>query len=235
MATGQRKTAAPRRRRVSQSRCRAALVRLAFALVGLRPGQRLRAGTGVDRVLPVLRHSARIVRLTTLVVLALIMLALVMLVVLALLRVLLAAMHMLLPALVVGVDHAVIVLGMLVVVLGRDAITGGSRITRHRQVFLQNLIGIAANPYFRSAAVEGLRPAIGHMGLIAAIVAAALALHVHGASISFTSGIAGFLVEPGGARRFHQHDTRFTAESISLPMAEDNLQGPTPALQIGFR
>lgn len=207
-------------------------MRLALALVALRAGQRLRAGADVERMLRVLAHGARIVLLAALVMLALVVLAT--WIVLTLMGVLLAAMHVLLPAFVVGVDHTVIVLGVLVVVLGRDAITRRGCVARHGQVFLQDLVGIAADPDFRPAAVEGLGPTIGHMGLVAAIVAAALALHVHGASISFTSGIAGFLVEPGGARRFHQHDTRFTAGSISLPMAEDNLQGPTPALQIGF-
>jgi hypothetical protein len=178
---------------------------LAFALVGLRPGQGLRAGTGL---VTLLRHGARIVLLAALVMLALTMLALVVLVVLTLLRVLLA-LHVLLPAFIVGVDHPVVMLGMLIIILSRDAITRRSRVARQGQVLLEHLVGIAADANFRPGAIEGLRPTIGHVGLVAAIVPAALALHVHGASISFTSGIAGFLVEPGGTRRYHQPTPAF--------------------------
>lgn len=204
MAVGQ-ENGGTRGAAANRIRAESLLVRLAVAGIRLRPGQGLRAGTGV---VTLLRHGAGIVLLATLVMLSLTMLALTVLVVLPLLRVLLA-LPVLLPAFVVSVDHPVVMLGVLIVVLSRDAITRRSRIARQGQILLEHLVGIAADANFRPGAVEGLRPTIGHMGLVAAIVPAALALHVHGASISFTSGIAGFLVEPGGARRFHQHDSRY--------------------------
>ena len=78
--------------------------------------------------------------------------------------------------LAVGADHAIIVLGMLIKILGGDPVAGSARIARHRQIFLQNLIGVAANSDIGPGAVEGLRT-LGHMRFTA-VITATLTLHV---------------------------------------------------------
>jgi len=90
----------------------------------------------------------------------------------------LAVLLMLLMALVLAVraNHAIIVLGMLIEVLRGDAVAGGTRVARHCEIFLENLIRIAADANIGPAAVEGLR-ALGHMRFTA-VVTATLTLHV---------------------------------------------------------
>jgi hypothetical protein len=89
-----------------------------------------------------------------------------------------AAVHLLLLALVltVGADHAIIVLGVLIEILGGDPVAGSARIARHRQIFLEHLIRVAADADIGPAAVEGLR-ALGHMRFTA-VITATLTLHV---------------------------------------------------------
>ena len=90
----------------------------------------------------------------------------------------LTAMLLLLLALMLAVraDHAIVVLGMLVEILGRDPVPCGARVARHRQIFLEDLIGVAADTDVGPAAVEGLR-ALGHMRFTA-VITATLTLHV---------------------------------------------------------
>ncbi len=57
----------------------------------------------------------------------------------------------------VAVDDAEIVLRMLIVVLGRDAIARGMSVARERQIFLVELIGVAAQLAVGAAAVQGLQ------------------------------------------------------------------------------
>jgi len=60
-----------------------------------------------------------------------------------------------------GVHDPEIVLGVLVEILGGDAVAAGRRFPRQRNIALEDLIGIAADLYVRSVAVEALDPA-GH-------------------------------------------------------------------------
>jgi hypothetical protein len=53
-------------------------------------------------------------------------------------------------------DHAIIVIGMLQEILRRHAVSGGTGIARELQIFLENLIGVAADPDIRPGAIEGL-------------------------------------------------------------------------------
>ena len=53
-------------------------------------------------------------------------------------------------------DHAIVVLGMLIEILGGDPVACGARIAGKRQIFLENLIGVAADADIGAAAVEGL-------------------------------------------------------------------------------
>ncbi len=52
------------------------------------------------------------------------------------------------------IDDAVVVLGVLIVSLRRDPVPHGRRITRESDVFLVNLVGVAANPALRTTTVE---------------------------------------------------------------------------------
>lgn len=87
------------------------------------------------------------------------------------------AVALLMPVvLAVRADHTIVVLGMLIKILRGDAVARCARIARHRQILLQNLVGIAANTDIRAAAVECLR-ALRHMRFTA-VVTATLTLHV---------------------------------------------------------
>lgn len=87
------------------------------------------------------------------------------------------ALDVLMPVVLsVRADHAIVVLGMLIEILGSDPIARSRRIARHRQVFLEHLISIAANSHIRTAAVERLRT--GRHMRFTAVVAATLTLHV---------------------------------------------------------
>ena len=73
-------------------------------------------------------------------------------------------------------DHAIVVLGVLIEILGGDPVARGTRVARQRQIFLEDLISVAADADIGTAAVEGLR-ALRHMRFTA-VVAATLTLHV---------------------------------------------------------
>src|SRR5438034_5853895 len=71
------------------------------------------------------------------------------------------AAHLLRPrpiGIAVGIDRTVVVLGVLEIVLHGDAITGQARVTRQRQIFLHDLVGIAPHPHIGSGAVVVLWP-----------------------------------------------------------------------------
>ena len=76
----------------------------------------------------------------------------------------------------IGADHPVVVLSVLIEILRRDPVACGARITGHRQIFLQDLIGVAADADIGASAVECLR-ALRHVWFTA-VVAATLTLHV---------------------------------------------------------
>lgn len=57
-----------------------------------------------------------------------------------------------------GLDHAVVVIRVLPVGLRHDAVAGGSRLACQRLVLVEDLMGIAAHPDVRTAAVEYLVP-----------------------------------------------------------------------------
>jgi hypothetical protein len=154
-----------------------------------------RALTGIRRValLRLLMTAARRLAVATVLVLALIGLALPRILALRLMLLSVAmalAMHLLrmlllmvlllllLLALMLAVcaDHAIVVLRVLIEILGGDPVASGARVARHRQIFLQHLIRVAADADIRPAAVEGLR-ALGHMRFTA-VVTATLTLHV---------------------------------------------------------
>jgi len=59
-------------------------------------------------------------------------------------------------ALTVCVDDPEIVFGVLKIVLGGDAIARCLRVARQGKVFLQHLVGVAADPHLGPVAVEGL-------------------------------------------------------------------------------
>lgn len=91
---------------------------------------------------------------------------------------LLLLLLMLLLALVLSAraDHTIIVFGMLVEILRGDPIACGTRIARQREIFFQDLIGVAANADIGTAAVERLGT-LRHMRFTA-VVTATLTLHV---------------------------------------------------------
>ena len=174
--------------------------RAAHALVRLTVGalRIARALTGIRRVtlLRLLMTAARRLAVATILVLALIGLALPRILALRLMLLSVAmalAMHLLrmllmmvllllllllLLALMLAVcaDHAIVVLRVLIEILGGDPVASGARVARHRQIFLQHLIRVAADADVRPAAVERLR-ALGHMRFTA-VVTATLTLHV---------------------------------------------------------
>ena len=78
--------------------------------------------------------------------------------------------------LAIGADHPVVVLSVLIEILGGDPVACGARIAGHRQIFLQDLIGVAADADIGASAVECLR-ALRHVWFTA-VVAATLTLHV---------------------------------------------------------
>ena len=57
---------------------------------------------------------------------------------------------------VIGMDDTEIMLGMLMKILGSDTVAGGSRVTGQDQVFIENLLGGAANLVVGAAAFEVL-------------------------------------------------------------------------------
>src|SRR5260370_23496553 len=59
-------------------------------------------------------------------------------------------------ALALRVHDAEIVLGVLIEVFRRDPVAAGLRLPRHRDVSLEDLIGVAADFYIGPVAVEGL-------------------------------------------------------------------------------
>lgn len=137
---------------------------LVLRLVGLTAA----IGLATARVLPML---ALALRLTLSIALRLPLLRMAMM---HLLRVLLL---LLMPVvLTIGADDAIIVFGVLIEILGRDSVARCTRIARHRQIFLQNLVCIAADTDIGTGAVKRLR-ALRHMWFTA-VVTATLTLHV---------------------------------------------------------
>jgi hypothetical protein len=57
-----------------------------------------------------------------------------------------------------GLDDAVVVVGVLPVGLGHDAVARGSRLAGQRLVFVEHLVGVAADTHVRPAAIEDLVP-----------------------------------------------------------------------------
>lgn len=137
---------------------------------------RMAALLSVTAILMLALIGLRLTRILTLRLIGLLPLA-VAAVTMALLTVLMAMLLLLLALmLTVRADHAIVVLGMLVEILGCDPVPRGARVARHRQIFLEDLIGVAANTDIGPAAVEGLR-ALGHMRFTA-VITATLTLHV---------------------------------------------------------
>src|SRR5262249_40796949 len=76
---------------------------------------------------------------------------------------LLAFLAALAPTLVVALDeaahaldHAEVVVGVLPVGLRHDAVARGGRFARQRLVLVEHLVGVAAHPHVRPAAIENL-------------------------------------------------------------------------------
>lgn len=90
----------------------------------------------------------------------------------------LMAVLLLLLALMLAIraDHAIVVLRVLIEILGGDPVARGTRVARHRQILLEDLISVAADTDIGPAAIEGLR-ALGHMRFTA-VITATLTLHV---------------------------------------------------------
>ena len=55
-----------------------------------------------------------------------------------------------------GLDHAEIVVGVLVIGFGQDAVAGRGGLASQRLVFVEDLVGITADPDVGAAAIENL-------------------------------------------------------------------------------
>ncbi len=65
-----------------------------------------------------------------------------------------------------GLDHTVIMVGVLVVGFGQDAIAGRGRFTGQRLIFVEDLVGITADPNVGTAAIENLVSIGGAVGAV---------------------------------------------------------------------
>ncbi len=80
-------------------------------------------------------------------------------------------------------DHAVVVVGVLQIGFGQDAIARGCRLTGQRLVFVEDLVGIAADPDVGAAAESkiwfrlGGRLELWLLGLVMVIVATSRRRH----------------------------------------------------------
>ena len=72
----------------------------------------------------------------------------------------------------ISINDPEIMLGMLEIVFRGDAVAGCLCVSGQGQIFLQHLMGVAANPHLGSVAVEGLI-LHGHMRLTVAAAAGA--------------------------------------------------------------